>query len=162
MLDRIEFPLTNSQISNFILSKEYTTYFPLQQSLIELKDSDLIAVEKSNHTSYYHITEHGRFSLEAFQGRISSEIKREVDTYLVENKYTLRNEVATRCDYQVIHGGDYQVSCRVLENNQPLIELTLTTPTEEMAISICENWKKQHTTLYQQIIQTLLLTPSEE
>ena len=33
MLDKVDFPLTNAQISGFILDKGYTTYFKLQQAL---------------------------------------------------------------------------------------------------------------------------------
>ena len=35
MLDRVDFPLTNSQISEFILDKGYTDYFKLQQAISE-------------------------------------------------------------------------------------------------------------------------------
>ena len=33
MLDRVDFPLTNSQISDFVLDEGYTTYFKLQQAI---------------------------------------------------------------------------------------------------------------------------------
>ena len=39
MLKKIDFPLTNSQISEFILDKGYTTYFKLQQAISELIES---------------------------------------------------------------------------------------------------------------------------
>ena len=32
MLDKVDFPLTNSQISEFVLDKGYTDYFKLQQA----------------------------------------------------------------------------------------------------------------------------------
>ena len=32
MLDQVDFPLTNTQISNFMLNKDYTTYFTVQQA----------------------------------------------------------------------------------------------------------------------------------
>ena len=35
MLDRVDFPLTTSQISEFILDKGYTTYFRLQSALAD-------------------------------------------------------------------------------------------------------------------------------
>ena len=41
MLNQVDFPLTNSQISEFILDKGYTTYFKLQQALSELLNQDL-------------------------------------------------------------------------------------------------------------------------
>ena len=42
MLDHVDFPLTNTQISNFVLDKEYTTYFTIQQTISELISSELI------------------------------------------------------------------------------------------------------------------------
>ena len=42
MLNEVDFPLTNSQISEFILEKEYTNYFHLQQAFSELVDSNLL------------------------------------------------------------------------------------------------------------------------
>ena len=39
MLDKVDFPLTTSQISEFILEKEYTTYFKLQETLAEDRKS---------------------------------------------------------------------------------------------------------------------------
>ena len=32
MLEQVEYPLTNSQITEFILDKEYTNYFTVQQA----------------------------------------------------------------------------------------------------------------------------------
>ena len=42
MLNKVNFPLTNSQLTQFFLDKEYTTYFTLQQVLSELCESNLI------------------------------------------------------------------------------------------------------------------------
>ena len=39
MLDHVNFPLTNSQLTDFFLDHEYTTYFTLQQALNELKEA---------------------------------------------------------------------------------------------------------------------------
>ena len=41
MLRQVNFPLTNAQLTNFFLDKEYTTYFTLQQALNELTDPEL-------------------------------------------------------------------------------------------------------------------------
>ena len=45
MLRKVEFPLTNAQISEFILGKEYMTYFTLQTVLSELTESKLLHTE---------------------------------------------------------------------------------------------------------------------
>ena len=42
MLEKVDFPLTTSQISEFILDKGYTTYFKLQETLSEMVESGLL------------------------------------------------------------------------------------------------------------------------
>ena len=59
MLDKVDFPLTNSQISEFILNEGYTTYFKLQQALSELLDSGFIREESTHTRTFYHLTEEG-------------------------------------------------------------------------------------------------------
>ena len=39
MLEQVEYPLTNSQITEFILDKEYTNYFTVQQALSEMDET---------------------------------------------------------------------------------------------------------------------------
>ncbi len=75
MLKKVNFPLTNAQISNFVLEQGYTTYFTLQQIIHELIDSGLIRQEKIRNTSQYHITEAGEETLTYFGKKISRAIR---------------------------------------------------------------------------------------
>ena len=43
MLNKVDFPLTTSQISEFVLDKGYTTYFKLQEAISELTQSDSLS-----------------------------------------------------------------------------------------------------------------------
>ena len=45
MLQNTENTLTNSQISEFILDREYTNYFHLQQAISELVEAELITIQ---------------------------------------------------------------------------------------------------------------------
>jgi len=45
MLNKVDFPLTTSQISEFVLDKGYTTYFKLQEAISELTQSELIRTD---------------------------------------------------------------------------------------------------------------------
>ena len=45
MLDKAGFPLSNTQISNFFLEKEYTDYFRVQEVIGDLVNADLINFE---------------------------------------------------------------------------------------------------------------------
>ena len=53
MLDRVDFPLTNTQISNFMLNKDYTTYFTIQQAISELIDTGLIRTESTYNNTHH-------------------------------------------------------------------------------------------------------------
>ena len=86
MLDNSEAPLTNSQISEFILDREYTNYFHLQQAVSELVEADLLEKQVTSNTSYYHITEEGRTTLSYFQEELSTDIRKEVKDYLKTKK----------------------------------------------------------------------------
>ena len=52
MLQNTEDTLTNSQISEFILDREYTNYFHLQQAISELVEADLISMDIRSNTSH--------------------------------------------------------------------------------------------------------------
>ena len=47
MLDQADAPLTGAQITDFILEKEYTNYFTLQQVLSEMEETGLVLVSSS-------------------------------------------------------------------------------------------------------------------
>ena len=67
MLDHVNFPLTNSQLTDFFLDHEYTTYFTLQQALNELKEAGLIRMESTHNSSRYEITKEGDDTLSFFR-----------------------------------------------------------------------------------------------
>lgn len=156
MLDRVDFPLTNAQISDFILTKEYTNYFTLQQVLSELIEAELAEVRTVRNSSYYHMTEKGKDTLNYFGNMVSSAIQEDMDKYFKENAIALKDETSIRADYYENSNEEYSVRLRVLERDFPVIDLTLTVPTEAQANSVCINWKKKNQKLYAYLMQELL------
>ena len=71
MLKKVNFPLTNAQLTDFFLQHEYASYFTLQQALGELKDSGLIHAESTHSTTRYEITKEGEENLHFFESNIS-------------------------------------------------------------------------------------------
>lgn len=156
MLNKVNFPLTNAQISSFILDQEYTNYFTLQQVFSELIDSNLARVETTRSSSIYTITEDGENTLNYFENKISDTIKKEIDIFLRENKFDLRNEVSVISDYYKTTNNEYAVRCQVKEKYSDLIDLTITVPTEEQAASIANNWTKESQEVYAYLMKTLM------
>ena len=75
MLDKVDFPLTNTQISNFFLEQDYTDYFRVQQVISDLVDADLIRTESTHSNTQYTITAAGKETLEFFKDKISDAIE---------------------------------------------------------------------------------------
>ena len=75
MLNRVNFPLTTAQISEFILGKEYTNFLTLQQVISELTEGNMITARSLNNRTHLTITEEGKETLHFFENRISDTIK---------------------------------------------------------------------------------------
>ena len=156
MLSKVDFSLSNSQITNFVLEKEYTDYLTLQQALAELLEVKLIHVEPSSKISLYNITEEGIETLGFFENRISEQIKDEILSYIQRNGYELYEERSVLADFEKNRENEYSVRCRVMEKKSPLIDLTITVPTLEEAEMVCRNWEKESQPVYAHIMKELL------
>ena len=64
--------------------------------------------------------------------------------------------MSVKSDYFPGSGAEFTVRCQVIENNQPLIDLTLTVPSEAEAETISNNWSKKNQEIYALIMQNLL------
>ncbi len=155
MLNKVTFPLTNSQLSSFFLDKEYTTYFTFQQAISELIEQNLVTIESIRNTSYNRITMDGRETLSYFSKKLPVGVIDDMDIYLSNNKYELRNEVGTISDYYKTTEGDYTVHCEIKEGRTILIELNISVPTEKDAEHMCNNWREASQDLYANILHTL-------
>ena len=78
-LSRVDFALTNSQITNVFLDLGYTNYFNVQYALGELVDSGLIHEEAYPDYRYYALTDSGRESIDALRSTLSSSIRSDIN-----------------------------------------------------------------------------------
>ena len=149
MLNKVSFPLSSSQIGDFILEKDYTNFLTLQQVFSDLKDNNLIASKTVRNRTLFSITEEGMNTLSYFQNRISDAIKNDVVEYLRENEMELRNEVSILSDYYKSTNGEYEAHLWAKDRDTELVSIKLTVPTEEIASSICAKWQDKNQQIYQ-------------
>lgn len=155
MLNRVTFPMTIAQASDFILEKEYTNFLTLQQVVSELTDAGLISTQSIRNRTHLSITEEGKETLNFFSNRISDAIKEDINTYFAENEFTLRNEVSVQGDYYKSTSGEYEAHLVAKERDINLVEITLSVPVEEVAAAICDNWQNKNQEIYKYLIQEL-------
>ena len=155
MLNRVTFPMTTAQVSDFVLEKEYTNFLTLQQVINELTDAHLISSETIRNRTHLSITEEGRETLNFFQNRISDVIKKEINSYFRENEYSLRNEVSVLGDYYKSTSGEYEAHLVAKDRGIKIVDITLSVPDENTAASICDNWQKKNQAMYQHLVSQL-------
>lgn len=155
MLNRVSFPLTAAQVSNFVLEKDYTNFLTLQQVINELTDAGMISSETIRNRTHLSITNEGQETLKFFQNRIGDAIRGEINAYLEENEFSLRDEVSVLGDYYKSVSGEYEAHLVARDNGIALVDITLSVPTAELASTICDNWQKKNQEIYQYLVEQL-------
>ena len=72
MLNRSDVTLSKSQIYDFILENEYTTFLTLQEVFGEMRDQKLVVEKTSRNRTYLELTDEGREALRFFSRRAST------------------------------------------------------------------------------------------
>ncbi len=155
MLDKVSFKLTNAQISDFILEKEYTSYMTLQQVISDLLDTELIKADTSMNRTYYSITQEGQSTLSYFGNRISDAIRGEIDTFLSEKHLELKNEASITANYYKSVSGEYEAELTAKEKDIVLVNIRLSVPTQDMAEAVCDGWYHKNEKIYKYLMQEL-------
>ncbi len=156
MLNKVDFPLTNSQIVEYVIDRGYTNYFTLQSAINELVDAEMITVENVRNSSLYHILSAGREAVDMFGDRMSPAIKQDILTYFEDNKYELRNEVEITAEYYQAKKQEYCIHGVIKEKGNILLDLTLNVGSEEDAIRICDHWTDTSSEVYGLLVEKLL------
>lgn len=155
MLDKAKFELTRSQISSFILEKEYTNFITLQQVIFDLQDADLIKADTLGNRTYFSITPEGKDTLSYFGSRIGEAILHDIDTYFQEKHLELKSEASITANYYQIPSGEYEVELIAREKSTQLVNIKLSVPTEEMAGAVCDNWYDKNQQIYKYLVESL-------
>ena len=155
MLDRVNFTLTNSQISDFVLEKGYTNYFTLQEAINGLIESEFVYVSSIRGASHYKITYKGEEALSMFENRIPYAIKQDILDFFEKQQINLKKETEIQSDYYLNDSNEYTVSCVINDRNEPLLDIKFSVPTQAVAVAICDNWRQKSTEIYDILVKQL-------
>ena len=156
MLSKVDYTLTWKQIMNYILEKEYTNYFVLQSVLHELIDDGMIELRMERNRSNIRITSNGMTTFLLLKNDLGISIKKDIDTYFEENNIRLRNETSVSDNCFKNTSGEYVAELAVREGNTEELKITLAFPNEQLASSVCDNWRKKNQIIYEFLMEQLL------
>lgn len=156
MLDKVDFPLSNTQISNFFLEHDYTDYFNIQQIISGLIDSELIRSESTHSNTQYYITASGKETLQFFKDKLSPAIEDDLRKFFEKNKMILKSENSIVADYYKSTAPGFDVRCQMKEAETSIIDLTIHVQNQTQAEAVCKNWQKQYLEIYAYLMDTLI------
>ena len=67
----------------------------------------------------------------------------------------MKNEASITADYYKSTTGEYEAQLIAREKDVELVNIKLSVPTAEMAVSICDSWQKKNQKIYQYLMQEL-------
>lgn len=156
IIDKTEKPLTNENITEFVLEKNYMNYFLIQQYLSELIKSNFIEYIKKEEDEIYILLSKGESTLSYFEDRISEKTKKEISDHFVQIKKDAKIETQITGEYFEKNKNEYIVSLKLLENDQTLFSLYIDVATVEQAEKICSTWKKNTEYIYKNLLNMLV------
>ena len=152
----IDEPISNAQLTDIVLENSLINYFTLQQYLSELDTSEFIHYEKINDKNLITLTNKGIKVLSFFEDRISPSKKTTFDTYIAAKKESIKKELNIQSDLLPTGNDNYLVDLKAFEDDSTLMDLKISVPSKKHALSLCSNWQKNSSKIYNDIINYLL------
>ena len=163
LLQKMGIALSNSEICQFLLEKDYMDYFSIQQYLSELEAAGWLEKTQDQNNTRYTLTDDGEEVINYFINRISEEVKNEINIYVKENGRRIRAEYAVTANYYPELNGDFLVKCGLCDDNgATLMEITVSVVSKEQAQMVCHNWRKRVNKYYREFLSALATEPKEE
>ena len=155
ILNNVKKAITNNALYKIILSVLDMNYFYFQQFLLDLVKNDFILTYEQEGQNLYLITEKGLRTLELTEDILPGILKLQVDTNLKHTLEDVNDEESIVAEYTPINENYYNVTCKIMENNECLFEVKTFAGSRDQAKQIVENWKRHAGTMYPTLLEIL-------
>lgn len=162
ILNHIKAPITNNALYKIVLSVLEMNYFYFQQFLLDLVKSEFVISYSQEDQQLFLITEKGIKTLELTEDILPGILKLQVDTNFKHTLDDVNEENSIVAEYTPLSENYYNVTCKIMENNECLFEVKTFAGSREQAKQIVDNWKRHAGTMYPELLQILTQDFGEE
>lgn len=155
ILNFIDLPLTNIEITNYILEYDMMDYFTLQLLLSDLCDAKFTLIKTSNGIEYYSVSETGKAALEMFSDKLPEYFIKEVENNFSRIKKHIKMQRELFGHYYKRKDDEYIVSLQVTENSTTIFNISINVTDEITAKNIIRKWEAAPEKIFGQIINAL-------
>lgn len=154
-LDATRFELTGDLLSRVFLENGWADYFTLQQALSDLSESGMLYCAQRPQGICYRIAPAGQQTFEQFQERLPYSMRKQIDAYAENSRLRVQNEAHSTAVSRRIGPGEYEVECRVVEEDRVLLSLCLNVTSAELAASLANRWTEKAPEVYSALWKAL-------
>ncbi len=156
ILNRVDAPISNSQITNYMLENDFTDYFTIQQLMGELIDDGFVWKKTVRNRTFYSLSDSGKESFKALASELSQKIRDDADGYIKKNAMKIREESDVGSTYVETSLGTYNVNLFIDEAGERIFEINVIVADREKAQRMCAAWAKKSEELYPLVFEKLI------
>ena len=158
ILNKIDRPVGNDELFQLVLSIEDMNYFYFQQFLLDLLENKYIETyqEDEHCEQIYRLTTSGKETLELTKDLIPGIVKLKIDSTIKGELKEIEEEVSIISEFTPQDEGGFMVTCKVVEHNKTIFEVSTVASSREHAKAISDNWKENAVDIYPKMIHLLL------
>lgn len=155
VLDTVNKPITNDALYSIVSSATDLNYFYFQQFLLDLIEVKYVVCYTKETQDVYELTESGKNTLDLTLDILPGIIKLKVDTNLKSSIEMFENAQSVVAEYIPKSENEYEVQCKIVENNEVIFDIKTFAYSREQAQNIVDNWKQNASKLYPKLIGLL-------
>ncbi|MDD2648773.1 MAG: DUF4364 family protein [Eubacteriales bacterium] len=146
---------TDLQLLQFMVELGLMDYIELRLALCELVDSEQLKTKDHPLGTLYQITAKGREALELFEKRVRASSRELVTKNCAEWKTRFAREKSVVSELAPQPGGEYLVKIHLMEQDLPLMQLSISVPSRDMANAFLRRCDDKAESIYLYCMKTL-------
>ena len=155
LLNKIFDGIKNDNLYIIVSSSKDINYFYFQELIADLMSANLICSFEQDEESFIKITTEGKNALELTKSLLPGLLKLKADTIFKEENSNIVEESSVVTEFIPKDENNYTITCKIVEQNETIFEVSVYAASREKAKQISDNWKSNATTLYPQILELL-------
>ncbi|MCI8272919.1 MAG: DUF4364 family protein [Clostridia bacterium] len=156
LLNMLSDGVKNDYLYKIASATNNINYFYFQELLTDLIETKLVGSFTKDEDTFIKITSEGQNALSLTKSLLPGILKLKADNIFKEEVSNIKDETSIITEYTPKDENNYTVTCKIVEKNETIFEVSAFAGTRERAKQISDSWKNNANIIYPKIINLLL------
>lgn len=156
ILNLINNDIKQDDLFKIITDINNMNYFYFKQILTDLIDSKLVGSNTKEEEHFVKITTEGKNAYTLTKDVLPGLMKLKADNIFKKDFSSIEEASSIVAEFIPKNESNYTVKCKIIENNETIFEVKTFAGSRDRAKRIVDNWKKNATKIYPEILNLLL------